>query len=116
MHYLSSIDLGSGENPLLPSDPFSRARHLLAGQRHSEAITPAFYRYLQAQEPEKQAEGERCAVRKDCRRCQLTQWRAYRELIQAWEQFESEMDAEGPFFFGKELGWVDVLIAPCETW
>ena len=29
---------------------------MLAGQKHAESITPAFYRYLQAQEAEKQVE------------------------------------------------------------
>lgn len=24
------------------------------------------------------------------------------------------MHPDGPFFFGKELGWVDILIAPCK--
>lgn len=28
--------------------------------------------------------------------------------------FEKEMDPEGPFFFGTELSWVDILIAPCK--
>ena len=56
MHYLAALPLSTGENPLLPSDPYARARVLLAGQRHAETITPAFYRYLQAQEAEKQVE------------------------------------------------------------
>lgn len=36
------------------------------------------------------------------------------EYIEALETFENEMDPEGPFFFGNELGWVDILIAPCK--
>jgi glutathione S-transferase len=56
MHYLASLPLSTGENPLLPKDPYERARVLLAGQGHAETITPAFYRYLQAQEAEKQVE------------------------------------------------------------
>jgi glutathione S-transferase len=56
MHYLASLPLSTGDNPLLPKDPYERARVLLAGQRHAETITPAFYRYLQAQEAEKQVE------------------------------------------------------------
>lgn len=39
---------------------------------------------------------------------------ACREFISSLESFEEEMDPEGPFFFGKELGWVDILIAPCK--
>lgn len=56
MHYLAALPMPSGENPLLPSDAYERARVLLAGQRHAETITPAFYRYLQAQEADKQVE------------------------------------------------------------
>lgn len=36
------------------------------------------------------------------------------EYVEALETFEKEMDPEGPFFFGIELGWVDILIAPCK--
>lgn len=35
-----------------------------------------------------------------------------RAFANALTHFESEMDPEGPFFFGDELGWVDILIAP----
>lgn len=37
-----------------------------------------------------------------------------REYIEALETFEKEMAPEGPFFFGAELGWVDILVAPCK--
>jgi glutathione S-transferase len=37
----------------------------------------------------------------------------YSEFAKALEAFESEMDSEGPYFFGNKLGWVDILIAPC---
>lgn len=40
--------------------------------------------------------------------------RSFREFISSLESFEKEMHADGPFFFGKELGWVDILIAPCK--
>jgi hypothetical protein len=56
MHYLASLPLPSVSNPLLPEEPFEKARVLLAGQKHAERITPAFYRFLQAQEAEKQVE------------------------------------------------------------
>ncbi|KAJ9120867.1 hypothetical protein QFC22_002802 [Naganishia vaughanmartiniae] len=80
-------------NALLPSDPYKRARYLLAGQKHADALTPAFYRYLQAQDAEKQVQYGR-------------------EYVEALEAFEKEMHPSGPFFFGDELGWVDILIAP----
>lgn len=56
MHYLSSLPLSGKANPLLPTDPYLRAKHLLAGQKHAESITPAFYRYLQAQDGDKQVQ------------------------------------------------------------
>lgn len=57
MHYLSSLPTSAGKpNALLPSDPYTRARHLQAGQKHADALTPAFYRYLQAQDAEKQVQ------------------------------------------------------------
>lgn len=56
MHYLSSLTLSDKANPLLPSDPYLKAKHLLAGQKHGENITPAFYRYLQAQDGDKQVQ------------------------------------------------------------
>ena len=56
MHYLASLPLPGVANPLLPEEPYEKARTLLAGQKHAESITPAFYRYLQAQEAEKQVE------------------------------------------------------------
>ena len=56
MHYLSSLTLPDKVNQLLPSDPYWKAKHLLAGQKHAESITPAFYRYLQAQDGDKQVQ------------------------------------------------------------
>jgi hypothetical protein len=56
MHYLSSLPLLGKVNPLLPSDPYLKAKHLLAGQKHAESLTPAFYRYLQAQDGDKQVQ------------------------------------------------------------
>ena len=40
--------------------------------------------------------------------------RPSRELISSLESFEKEMHPDGPFFFGKDLSWVDILIAPCK--
>lgn len=113
MHYLSSLKQSNGKaNALLPSDPYTRARHLLAGQRHSETITPGFYRYLQAQDAEKQVQyGQYVTL---IRTRHSANRKMDSEYVEALEAFEKEMDPEGSFFFGNELGWVDILIAPCK--
>jgi len=54
---------------------------------------PAFYRYLQAQEQEKQIQYGK-------------------EFLSELENFTKAMDQEGPFFNGSSLGWVDIMIAP----
>lgn len=40
--------------------------------------------------------------------------RVNREFTEALEAFEKDMSGDGPFFFGKDLGWVDILVAPCK--
>lgn len=54
LHYLSSLPFPSSSpntsNPLLPSDPYTRAKHIQAAEKHSGVIVPGFYKYLQAQE------------------------------------------------------------------
>lgn len=90
MEYLE--DLGQGES-LLPADPKSRALCRLWSDHINRQIIPGFYRYLQAQEADKQAEfaGEfKTEISK---------------LIDA-------ADPSGPFFLGSGMGFVDVQIAP----
>jgi len=90
MEYLE--DLGEGQ-PLLPADPKKRAQCRLWSDHINRRIIPGFYRYIQAQEAEKQ--------------------------IEFASEFKNEIlklvdaaDAEGPFFLGKDIGFVDVQIAP----
>jgi len=90
MEYLE--DLGQGQ-PLLPSDPKQRAHCRLWSDHINRHIIPAFYHYIQAQEPQQQAE-------------KATEFKnQINKLVEAG-------DKEGPFFLGKQFGFVDVQIAP----
>lgn len=60
---------------------------------NSRQIVPCFYRYLQAQESDKQIQYGK-------------------DLLYHLGKVVKEMDAEGPFFAGKEIGWVDIILAP----
>jgi len=81
--------------PLLPplSDPYARAKARLTADHTNRAIVPGFYRYLQAQDAEKQIEHGK-------------------EFMNELISFTEKMHPEGPFFDGKELGWVDVMVGP----
>ncbi|KAG8901794.1 hypothetical protein FRB99_005094 [Tulasnella sp. 403] len=83
---------------LLPplSDPYARARARLEGDRVNRAIVPAFYRYLQAQDPEKQVEHGR-------------------EFLDGLDEFTRQMHPDGPFFSGSELGSHPAFAATCST-
>ncbi|PWN54271.1 glutathione S-transferase [Violaceomyces palustris] len=80
---------------LLPplSDAYGRALSRLACDKINRNLVPAFYRYLQAQEPEAQARGAK-------------------EFLSALEGFTDEMDPKGPFWGGEKLGLPDVMAAP----
>jgi len=90
MEYLE--DLGEGQH-LLPSDAKSKATCRLWSDHINRHIIPGFYRYLQEQDPEKQVEyaGEfKTEIGK---------------LVDA-------ADPTGPFFLGRDIGFVDIQIAP----
>ncbi|KAG8860351.1 hypothetical protein FRB96_004000 [Tulasnella sp. 330] len=80
---------------LLPpiNEPYLRAKARLEADHINRTIVPGFYRYLQAQEEEKQIQYGK-------------------EFMDELKGFTERMHAEGPFYNGKELGWVDVMIAP----
>ncbi|KAG8990850.1 hypothetical protein FRB94_013035 [Tulasnella sp. JGI-2019a] len=80
---------------LLPSlsDPYARAKARLEADHVNRSIVPGFYRYLQAQGAEKQIEHGK-------------------EFMDELKKFTEKMHPEGPFFGGKELGWVDVMVGP----
>lgn len=79
--------------PLLPQDPQGRARQRLWADHVSRNVVPAFYRLLQAQDPDAQVTlaGE------------FTE--SLRTLVEA-------ADSNGPFFAGSTLSLVDVTVAP----
>ncbi|RVD84378.1 uncharacterized protein DFL_006130 [Arthrobotrys flagrans] len=81
------------EKKLLPQDPKEKAHSKLWADHISRNIVPTFYRYLQAQEVEKQAE------------CGKEFEKQVNTLLEA-------ADPKGPFFTGTKLSFVDVMVAP----
>lgn len=96
-HSLEYVDekygSGSGKS-LLPSlsDPYERARYRLTVDKVNRNLIPAFYRYLQAQETDKQLEGAK-------------------EFTDHLTDFVKSM-APGTFWDGKALSIVDCTVAP----
>lgn len=90
MEYLEDLNQG---NALLPSDPKQRAHSRLWTDHINRKILPHFYAYLQAQEPEKQAE----------------EGSAFKAEI---EKLVKAADPTGPFFLGPNLSFVDIQFAP----
>lgn len=90
MEYLE--DLNQGE-PLLPKDPKVRAHSRLWADHINRHIIPAFYRYLQAQDPKDQINFAS-------------------ELREHITTIVSVADPHGPFFLGPDLTFVDVQFAP----
>ncbi|OZJ06735.1 hypothetical protein BZG36_00349 [Bifiguratus adelaidae] len=84
---------------LLPGSAWLRAEARLWTDHITRHVTPAFYRFLQAQEEAKRQE-------------------AKKEFEEELDQFVealvlSKRDEHGPFFFGStELGFVDIQLAP----
>lgn len=78
---------------MLPLSPRDRAHTRLWTDHINRHIIPIFYHFLQAQETSKQAEHAK-------------------ELSEQIAKLVKAADPEGPFFLGKELGFVDVQIAP----
>ncbi|KAF1733204.1 Glutathione S-transferase omega-1 [Beauveria bassiana] len=80
---------------LLPKDPYDRARARLWIDHISNKIIPAFYKLLQHtdEKPFTLDEGRK-------------------ELHKHIHTLTEQMDPEGPFFAGKELGMVDICLAP----
>jgi len=84
---------------LLPSDPYLKAKTRIWIDFVTSRIIPAFHRFLQYQPKSAPSEDEGLAeVRED--------------FVDQLKQFTEEMDPEGPFFLGKELSLIDIIIAP----
>lgn len=90
MEYLEDLNEGK---PLLPRDPKLRANSRLWSDHINRHIIPLFYRYLQAQEAQAQIDFAG-------------------QLREQIGKLVEAADAEGPFFLGSEMTFVDVQIAP----
>ncbi|KAF4556128.1 Glutathione S-transferase-like protein 20 [Elsinoe fawcettii] len=78
---------------LLPADPYDRARTRIWTDYCTSRIIPAYHRFLQCQD-----EG------------QIEELRG--EFLGHLKEFTKEMDADGPYFGGKEVGLIDLVVAP----
>jgi len=83
------------DSPLRPSDPHEAGLVRLALQQISNVVVPAFYRYVQAQEPEKQKEGHEAFVA------------ALRDVHKQWF-----VGGEAQWARGDRFGWVDAALGP----
>ncbi|RAH86907.1 glutathione S-transferase [Aspergillus japonicus CBS 114.51] len=86
-------DLNAGPPLLPPGDPKLRAHCRLWADYVNRHIVPTFYRILQAQDQEKQISHAE-------------------ELRDSFNTLIGAAHAEGPFFLGDKLSFVDVQIAP----
>jgi glutathione S-transferase len=81
---------------MLPNDPYDKARCRIWIDFCTSRIIPSFHRFLQWQpvSEEQGLDGVR------------------QEFLKNLGMFTKEMDAEGPFFLGKEPSLVDFVVAP----
>ncbi|KAK7683116.1 hypothetical protein QCA50_013789 [Cerrena zonata] len=103
LEYLEDLASSTTKRTLLPpiSDPYARALVRLQVDHVNRALVPAFYRYLQAQEEEKQIQGAKEFVD------------VIEGLVKLFERYEAETDCPtGLWREGGELGLADVMAAP----
>ena len=81
------------EPRLLPRDPYDRARARIWGDFVAKKLVPPHYQFLLKQSQEEQDD-------------------ARNQLLTNILEFTQAMDPEGPFFLGKNLGYVDIMFAP----
>jgi glutathione S-transferase len=90
MEYLEDLNTGPA---LLPGDAQTKATSRLWSDHVNRHIIPVFYKLLQAQDTNDQ----------------VTHATELRDQI---NKLVSAADAEGPFFLGRDMSFVDVQIAP----
>ncbi|KAH5337077.1 hypothetical protein HBI50_016600 [Parastagonospora nodorum] len=90
MEYLEDLHAGP---PLLPADAQSRATQRLWADHVNRNVIPCFYKLLQAQAEREQVEHAK-------------------ELREQISKLVDAADAQGPFFAGASVSFVDVQIAP----
>lgn len=78
---------------LQPKDPYDRARARIWTDFVTSRIIPSYHRFLQHQGQDGLKEKQQ-------------------EFLGYLKEFTTEMDPEGPFFYGKEFSLVDVALAP----
>lgn len=79
---------------LVPKDPYERAKGKLVLDIVNKKIIPAYFRTVQAQDPEKQASGRE-------------------EFTAALKEFAEKLPKnDGPFYRGKTFGFVDIELVP----
>ncbi|KAI5236572.1 hypothetical protein E4T43_08557 [Aureobasidium subglaciale] len=81
---------------LLPEDPYKRARTRIWTDYCTSRIIPSFHRFLQFQ-PMSDTKGLE---------------EARQEFLGHLKEFTKEMDSEGPYFSGKDVGLIDLVVAP----
>lgn len=81
------------EPKLLPRDPYDRAKARIWGDFVAKKLVPPHYQFLLKQSQEEQDD-------------------ARNQLLTNILEFTQAMDPEGPFFLGKNLGYVDIMFAP----
>jgi hypothetical protein len=107
---LADDTTGTGKTLLPPrADPYARALVRLQADHVSRAFVPAFYRFLQAQDPAAQMTGARDFSA------------ALEQLVALLERGEREIavaNRRGPgsglWLEDGELNWTDVMVGPCE--
>ncbi|BGO93044.1 hypothetical protein NBRC10512_004265 [Rhodotorula toruloides] len=91
---LEYLDDAFPDSAIRPSDPHELGLVRLACQQISNVVVPAFYRYVQAQETDKQKEGHEAFVK------------ALRDVHEQW------FVKGGEWARGDKFGWVDCVLGP----
>lgn len=101
MEYIDELAKQEGKPTLLPGDLYARSVVRFQADHINRHLVPAFYRYLQAQEPEKQAEGAKEYLD------------AISQLVDMFQKSEKDCpEAVGLWREGGTLGWQDVMAFP----